>query len=146
MKVVGTSGVTLLELLVALGLFGVLVGTAAPYVSTIRASLEVRSSALRVAAALRRARVAALSEGRAWSVRVVDGTSFDVGADGGGAARTRLAGRARFVSATSGGDVRFRPSGWAENATLVVGIEDDVRRVVVNQRGRVVIREAEPAR
>lgn len=145
MKVASPSGVTLLELLVALGLFAVLAGVAAPYMGEMRAALEVRSSTLRVAAALRKARVAALAQGRTWVLRVVDGSSFDVGAEGTEGTRTRLEGRARFLSTTAGGEVRFGPGGWAGNATFVVGIDDDARRVVVNQRGRIVIRRPEGA-
>ncbi len=136
----GTRGVTLLELLVLLGLLAVLAGAAAPYVATMMGGLELRSAALRVAGALTSARYASLADGRPWWVRVVDETTFEVGAEGADFARTRLPGRVRFLAATSGGHVRFRPTGWAENATFTLGSDEGQRRVVVNQRGRVSVR------
>lgn len=133
-------GVTLLELLVVLGLFGVFAGAATPYFAAMRSGLEARSSALRVAGALTRARFGALAENHAWRVRVVGPSTLEVGREGAPPAVERLAGRARFLSFTSGGDVRFRPDGWAENATFTVVSGREVRRVVVNQRGRVSVR------
>jgi len=133
-------GFTLLELLVLLGLFGVLAGAASVYVSPMVRGLEVRTGAVRVASALTRARVAALADGRPWSVRVVGPSTLEIGEEGAPAQRTELPSRVRFLSVTSGGDVRFRPNGWAENATFTIGSEDEVRRVVVNQRGRISVR------
>lgn len=133
-------GVTLLELLVLLGLFGVLAGAAVPYVSPMVRALEVRAGAIRVASALTRARVAALANGRPWSVRVVGPSTFEIGGEGAPAERTQLPASVRFLAVTSGGEVRFRPNGWAENATFTLGAEGEVRRVVVNQRGKVTVR------
>ena len=141
MMVDRVRGVTLLELLVVLGLFAVLAGVAAPHVSGMTGALELRSGALRVASALTRARFAALAHGQAWWVRVVDESTFEVGPEGASASRTRLPGRVRFLGATSGGDVRFRPNGWADNATFTLGRDHDARSVVVNQRGRVTVRD-----
>jgi len=133
-------GVTLLELLVLLGLFSVLAGAAAPYASQMMGALELRAGALRVASGFSRARFAALAHGRPWRVRVVGPAAFEVGAEGEEPGRIALPGRVRFVGATSGGDVRFRPNGWAENATFTLGRGNEMRAVVVNQRGRVTVR------
>lgn len=135
-----TRGVTLLELLALLAVLAVLVGTVAPHMRGMMGGLELRAGTLRLASALTRARYAALAHGRDWWVRVVDEASFESGPDGAGASRTRLPAGVRFVSATSGGEVRFRPNGWADNATFTLGRGPSERAVVVNQRGRITVR------
>jgi Tfp pilus assembly protein FimT len=134
-----SRGVTLLELLVLLGLLSVLAGAAAPRVTGMMDALELRAGAVRLASTLVRARLAALADGRAWWVRIVDARAFEIGPEGGEPSRAELPGRVRFVGATSGGDVRFAPSGWAENATFTLRRDHLARSVVVNQRGRVRI-------
>ncbi len=133
-------GFTLLELLVLLGLLGVVVLASIPHASAMRSALELRSAALRVASELTRARYGALAEGRAWWVRIVDESTLEVGPEGGATTRSRLPGQSRFVASTSGGDVRFQPNGWGENATFTIGRGAGRRSVVVNQRGRVEMR------
>jgi len=142
MKIDRTRGVTLLELLVVLALLGAAAGVAAPHVYGMMERLEVRAGALRVASAFTRARLAALAHGRPWRVRIVDARTLTVGPDGAPARRVHLPGAVRFVGATSGGEVRFRPNGWAENATFTLGRGPRARSVVVNQRGRITVRSA----
>ncbi len=133
-------GFTLLELLVLLGVLGIVALASAPHVAAMRSALELRAASLRVASEMTRARYGALAEGRTWWVRVVDATTLEVEPEGGDATRARLPGQTRFVASTSGGDVRFRPNGWGENATFTLGARGERRRVVVNQRGRIEVR------
>ncbi len=133
-------GWTLLELLVALAAAGVLIGTAVLGAGAFLARLELRAGALRTAGAALRARSAAVREGRAWALAA--GTRSLVAGPVGGEPRlvVRLPPRVRLVRATSGGEVRFDPTGRAENATFTLALDggrDGVARVVVNQRGRV---------
>ena len=142
MKVDRTRGVTLLELLV-FGLLSLFAGAAVPQLSSMMGMLELRAGALRMASALTRARFAALAHGEPWWVRVVGPSAFEVGPEGIAPVRTQLPGNVRFVAVTSGGEVRFGPNGWAENATFTLGYAEHERSVVVNQRGRVRLRDRE---
>ncbi len=142
MKVDGQRGVTLLELLVLLGALGVVVGSATPWTAGLLRQLETRSGAVRVASALTRARYGALAEGRSWTVRVLDERTFEVGPLETRRERQALPQSVRFLDVNSGGDVRFSSGGGAENATFVIGNAVARRVVVVNQRGRVSVREA----
>jgi len=136
----GTSrGASLVEMVVVLAVAGVLLGAAWPSVAGYLETVELRSAALRFAAALARGRVGALTEGRIWEIRVADLRSFVLAPQGVGGGAERLAGAAFFAGATSGGDVRFFPSGLADNATFTLGAGDARRRVIVNQRGRVTL-------
>ena len=133
-----TRGTTLLELLVVLGLLSVVLGTVSPRLSEVLAGVELRSGAWRLSSALMRARFGALAHGNIWSVAVTDPSAFEVGSVA-GVERISLPGRVRFLRATSGGEVRFRPNGGAENATFTLGHGARTRAVVVNQRGRVSV-------
>lgn len=140
--VLRACGTTLLELLVVLGLIALVLAAVSPRMGDVLAAAELRSGALRLSSALTRARFAALAQGSPWLVRVVDERSFTVGSPA-GVDHIRLPGLVRIVATTSGGDVRFQPNGWAENATFTLEHHGRVRRVVVNQRGRVVVGAAE---
>ena len=136
------QGFTLLEVLVVLSILAILAGSAWPRVAALRQGLEVRSATLIVASLLTRARYAAMAKGRAWYVRVASPSTLEVGPVDGVLVPTTLPPGASVLGATSGGDVRFRPNGSAENATFRIGRDAVERWVVVNQRGRVSVREA----
>lgn len=140
MKKKVVSGVTLLELLVTLAVFGAMAGSAWPHVSAMRAGLELRAGVLRLTSALLRARTAALAGGRAWEVRVVDDRTFAQGAVGEDGVLTTLPSGVRFVHWTAGGVVRFSSAGRAGNATWILAAGDLRQSVVINQRGRVSVR------
>ena len=133
-------GVTLLELVVLLGVLSILGGLASPKFAGALEGLELHSGALRVVAELRRARHGALAEGRVWALRRIDARTFSVGPQDGPQRTISLPARVRFTATTSGGEVLFRPGGWAENATFEVGLNGSFRAVVVNQRGRISLR------
>lgn len=131
-------GWTLLETIAALGVVAIVVAGAVPAASGVLAALELRAGVVRVASAMIRGRIAALREGRIW-VLAAGPRELSLGPLGEEPVREMLPGRVRVLSATSGGEVRFAPSGTAENATftLAVGVQEE--RVVLNQRGRVTL-------
>ena len=135
----GQLGASLVETVVMLGVAGILLGAAWPHAADFLDVVELRSAAVRFAAALSRGRTAALTEGRAWRLRI-DGTSrFVMAPLDDDAPPERLPDGVFFAGATSGGDVRFFPSGLVDNATFTLGVGDARRRVIVNQRGRVTV-------
>jgi Tfp pilus assembly protein FimT len=142
LKFADAIGLTLLETVVVLALAATLCGAAAPYAAGVLAELELRDAAVRVAAALVRGRSAALRDGRTWHI-VADGRTLSLGPVGDEGEREEeretLPGRVEIASSTSGGEVRFSPSGMAENATFIVALDGRSRRVIVNQRGRVTL-------
>lgn len=135
----GSRGASLVEMVLVLALSGVLLGVAWPSIAAYLETVELRSASLHFAAALARGRVAALTEGRTWQIRVTDARSFVLAPAGLGGAVELLPGNAFFAGATSGGDARFFSSGLADNATFTLGAGGERRRVIVNQRGRVTV-------
>lgn len=132
-------GASLVETVLVLAVTGIVLGAAWPRAADLLDVIELRSASIRLATALARGRSAALAEGRAWRLRVDGPTRFVVAPLDGDAAPQALPGQAFFASATSGGDVRFFPSGLADNATFTLGAGEARRRVVVNQRGRLTV-------
>ena len=133
------SGASLVETVVVLAVAGILLGAAWPSAADLLDVVALRSAAVRFAAALSRGRIAALTEGRAWRLRLDGITRFVIAPLDGDATPEDLPDRAFFAAATSGGDVRFFASGLVDNATFTLGIGDARRRVIVNQRGRVTV-------
>jgi Tfp pilus assembly protein FimT len=135
----GSRGASLVAMIVVLAVASILLGAAWPGVAAYLETVELRSATLRFGAALARGRVAALTEGRAWRLALADARSFVLAPVGADAPAERLPGGSFFAGATSGGDVRFFPSGLADNATFTLGAGEERRRVIVNQRGRVTV-------
>jgi type II secretory pathway pseudopilin PulG len=136
----GARGASLVEIVVVLALGSVLLGAAWPALAGLLDTVELRSATLRFGAAVARGRVAALTEGRTWRLRLAGVRDFVLAPLGDDAAPPeRLPGSAFFAGATSGGDVRFFASGLVDNATFILGAGDARRRVVVNQRGKVTV-------
>jgi type IV fimbrial biogenesis protein FimT len=133
----GRHGASTFELMAAIALVAILTGAAVPSLRQSASGVQLRSASVQLAAALLRARTAAMIEGRTWSV-VAETSSYTVGPLGERGEREKLPAGVQFVAANSGGDVRFSPSGTAENATLTLGVASLTRDVVVNQRGKVV--------
>lgn len=135
-------GASLVEIVVVIAVAGVLLGAALPGVAAYLDTAELRSASVHFAAALSRGRVAALMEGRTWRLYLADARRYALGPQDGEDAEVaveHLPGDAFFAGATSGGDVRFFPSGLVDNATFTLGAGDARRRVIVNQRGRVTV-------
>jgi type II secretory pathway pseudopilin PulG len=128
----------LLETIATLGVIAIVIAAAAPHASGVLAALELRAGTVRVAGAMIRGRMAALREGRTWVLAAAP-RELSLGPLGEDPVRERLPGRVRVRSATSGGEVRFAPSGSAENATFTLAVDGREERVVLNQRGRVTL-------
>lgn len=135
----GAPGWSLVELLIGFALLAIVAVAVAPTFSAALGGLHLRAAAVQLGAALVRGRAGALAEGRAWQLRVIDAAAYGLGPAGGEESREALPGGAAFASVTSGGTVRFAPSGTAENATFILTLAGLERRVVVNQRGRITV-------
>jgi Tfp pilus assembly protein FimT len=133
------QGASLLELLVCLALLVTIAGTGALRVPDIMAGMRLSGTAHRLSAALRQARGRALERGgpvevlfdeagNRWEVQEPNGPSI---------AREVLPPGVTFAGLPANRRVRFSAIGTAENATVTLGAGGVVRRVVVNQRGRV---------
>jgi Tfp pilus assembly protein FimT len=103
------------------------------------ATVRLGGAAQRLSAALRQARGHALEHGgpvevalddarQAWEVREVSATTL---------AREALPPGVTFASLPASRRVRFTALGTTDNATITLGAGTTVRRIVVNQRGRV---------
>ena len=133
----GSRGATLVEIVSTLAILALLAGAAVPSFRRSLDGVELRRAAVQLAAALERGRAAAMTQGRSWRLAVAT-DSYTLGPVGGGGLREVLPGGAVFTGSTSGGAVRFSPSGTAENATFTLGLGGATRRVIVNQRGKVL--------
>ena len=138
LKLAPERGFTLLESVVVLAIAAIVCGAAVPYAAGVLTELELRNGAVRVAAALVRARSAALRDGRTWVV-LAAGRTVSIGPLGGEGQHESLPGRVEVGGSTSGGEVRFSPNGMAENATFQIVLGARERRVIVNQRGRITL-------
>jgi Tfp pilus assembly protein FimT len=134
-----SGGASLVETVLVLALASLLLGAAWPSVASYLEVAELRSATLHFAAALARGRMAALSEGRTWDLRLDGIRGYVLSPVGDDATTEQLPGTTFFAGATSGGAVRFYSSGLVDNATFTLGAGDSRRRVVVNQRGRVTV-------
>lgn len=133
------TGFTLVELLIGLVLAAAVVGTTAVRLPPVVASIRLAGAAHRLAAALRQARGRALERNVRVDVRF-DGPArrWDVAEVGGDVVDTQvLPPGVGWVGLPPGDRVRFGTVGTADNATVVLGAGTAIRRVVVNQRGRV---------
>jgi prepilin-type N-terminal cleavage/methylation domain-containing protein len=137
-RLVRGRGFTLLETLVVMAIAAVLATASFPRAAGLLRDLELRGAVVQLGGAIVRGRTAALREGRTWAL-VAHGRSFSLGPLGEEGARESLPGRVAISAATSGGEVRFSPTGIAENATFTLALDAVERRVVVNQRGRVTL-------
>jgi prepilin-type N-terminal cleavage/methylation domain-containing protein len=132
-------GYSLLELLACLALLGTIAGGAALRLPDILASVRLSGATQRLSAALRQARGHALERGspvevelddarRVWEVREVSAATL---------AREPLPPGVSFAGLPASRRVRFTALGTTDNATITLGAGAAVRRIVVNQRGRV---------
>lgn len=132
-------GTSLLELLVTLGLAGVVARIATPQLSALRVHARLAGASRTVATQLRLARGVAIAQGLAVTVRfdaprrvceVIDrdGRWLATGALPPGIAFGALPARRRIL---------FGALGTAENGTVTLAAGARTRRVIVNQRGRV---------
>ena len=132
-------GSTLIETLASVALAALLASTATLTAASLAAALRLASSVRTLAQTMRETRGRAMAEGvpldvvfdassGQWSVRTLDGTTR----------RTEpLPAPVRFLALPARARIRFESTGTADNGTIVLGAGAAVRRIVVNQRGRV---------
>jgi Tfp pilus assembly protein FimT len=133
------QGFTLVELIARLALLATIAGAGAVRLPDVLVSFRLSGAAQRLSAALRQARGRALERGspvevqldearRAWEVRDTHGASIG---------RDVLPAGVSFAGLPASHRVRFSAIGTADNATVTLSAGATLRRVVVNQRGRV---------
>lgn len=130
---------TLLETLVGLGLATILAGASVVQLAELVASARVTGAARTVATALRLARGIALSGGGTTEVRFDPvARSCQTRDPAGAVVETRfLPSPIGFTALPARQRVQFYGLGTGDNATVAIGAGARVRRIVVNQRGRV---------
>jgi Tfp pilus assembly protein FimT len=130
---------TLAELIVLVALITVLGGAAAPNLASLLGSIRLPLAAHQLAADLTAARATAVLRNTGARVTFTDhayAVEYDLGTPR--AVGARLPAGVRVARLPVSGEIRFYPSGRADNATVVLaGARDARRSVVVNQRGRV---------
>lgn len=134
-----SNGFALLELVACLAVLATIAGTGALRLSDVLASVRMSGAVQRLSAALRQARGRAIERGgpvevsldeagRAWEVRDASGPVVT---------REVLPPGVRYASLPASRRVRFSAIGTSDNATIALDAGGTVRRIVVNQRGRV---------
>ncbi|MCW5890084.1 MAG: GspH/FimT family pseudopilin [bacterium] len=133
------GGFTLVELVATMALAAVVLGTSAVSLPPLLASVRLGAAAQRLAATLRQARGRALERNvrievrldpaqRRWRVREWGGIDVE---------SHQLPAGVTFAGLPASGQVRFGTTGTSDNATITLAAGSGVRRVIVNQRGRV---------
>ena len=140
------GGFTVVELLTAIAVLGIVLGTSGLAWPPIAAALRLEAASHQLAADLASSRALAVAAATRTRLTFVRGAAtYRVErADDDGAFRTSLRRDlprgVRVADVNSGGDLVFTARGNGENGTVVLG---DARgaevRVVLNQRGRVTI-------
>jgi Tfp pilus assembly protein FimT len=131
------QGFSLFELIACLALLATIVGTAALRMPDILASIRLSGAVQRLSAALRQARGRALEHGSPVEVRLDDAQGVWEMRDTTTVTREALPPGVAFASLPASRRVRFTALGTTDNATITLGAGASVRRIVLNQRGRV---------
>ncbi len=133
------QGFSLLELVACLALLATIATVGALRLPDVLASLRLSGAAQRLSAALRQARGRALERGAPVEVQLDEGRSLWELRDTTGVtvARETLPPGVTFAGLPVSRRVRFSALGTTDNATIALGAGVTVRRIVVNQRGRV---------
>jgi len=135
-------GITLAELLLALGLVSVLATVGTIHVSRFLAALRVPLAARQLATDLHVARATAVARNARAQITFTPG-GYRVRYERGDPRETHAAlpDAVHIVAVPRSGTLRLWPTGTVDNGTIVIAATDGARRaVVVNQRGRVSVR------
>lgn len=134
-----SRGVTLVEVLVGIGLAGVLGGVASMRMAELRSGARLAGAVRTVATELRRARGRALAGGRSIVVAFDSARrTCEVTEEGGGwLASHALPPGVAFGALPARRRILFSALGTAENGTVTLAAGRRRRSVIVNQRGRV---------
>jgi prepilin-type N-terminal cleavage/methylation domain-containing protein len=140
-----THGATLLELLVALSIVGLVLGIAAPRLSDPLDTLAVEHAAGEIAGAHARARVTAVVESRVTVLHISSDSLIMESMEPGGAVRRwGVPGPGQFAVTMTGAarTLTFSPAGITmgfSNASWTLTRGGATRRVVISRLGRVRI-------
>jgi general secretion pathway protein H len=144
----GCAGFTLLEILIVLAILGLAIALAVPVIGRTTPSLELRTTARSVAAALREARGLAIADNREVVVTVdLDNRLLSAGVAGNAVRLGRNLGVSLFTAAeevvdAGTGSIRFFPDGTSTGGRVRVFLGDRKYDVVVNWiTGGVSIRD-----
>ena len=134
-----TAGFGLVEVMAGLAVVMTTVGIGSTSLGGLVGSVRLSGAAERLASAFRAARSEALARGRAVEVRFdPPRRTWSVREDGGPVTTVeQLPVGVTFSSLPSALRLRFTATGAADNATVALAAGGRVRRVIVNQRGRV---------
>ena len=132
-------GFTGIEMVVALAITAIVAGTAVSALGSFAATFRLATTVRTLAQTIRETRARALAEGLPLEVRFdADARIWRVTTTSGTVRRwDPLPPSVRFVALPARARIRFDATGEAENGTITVGARAAVRRIVVNQRGRV---------
>lgn len=140
----GARGFTLLEVLMAIVVIGILAVVVVPDLATSTASHRASETARRLHSDLMEARTRAIVEQRGYRLRVEGGKRYAVQYDSAGAWRmwgvedTLSLETTIAIDGSSGGTLVFLPKGRAQlPRTLVVNVGGHSRRIVVLASGMV---------
>jgi general secretion pathway protein H len=143
-----SAGFTLLEILVVLAILGLAIALAVPVISRAMPSLELKTTARSVAAALREARGLAIADNREVVVTVdLDNRLLSTGSGGKAVGLGRHLGISLYTAAeelidAGAGSIRFFPDGTSTGGRVRVFLADRKYDVVVNWiTGGVSIRD-----
>lgn len=136
------DGLTLLEVVVAAGLAGLLAAVAAPRLASLAHGVRLAGAAHTLAGAFRLARGRAIARNGGIEVRfdAARGVVETRAVSGSPLGTLRLPAGITFAALPARGRIRFAGLGTADNGTVVLAGGTRRRRVIVNQRGRVSIR------
>jgi prepilin-type N-terminal cleavage/methylation domain-containing protein len=137
----GSRGVTLLELLAAMGIMGALLFAAFPYIASVKRIYSVRSGARQVYSELQNARMAVVTENRSYTFAVLDSGNYTVQAGAGAPLTIPLSAASSGVSISAPSAIGFDSRGSATTATTVTVANawGDSVAVAVSAAGRIKI-------
>ncbi len=135
-------GLTVAELLTVVAVVSILTAASVPRLVALFAAVRLPLGARQLAADLGVARATAvLRNARASVTFIADGYTVRYDAGEPATVSAALPPGVRIRETPVSGMIRFFPSGTADNGTVVLaGAAGGTRAVVVNQRGRIVVR------
>ena len=134
----GNKGYTLIEVLVSIGIAGMLLAAASPDIGSVMRTYSVRSGARQVYSDLQNARMLAVMGNRSCTFTLNDSTSYTVQPAAGTAVTTTLDAASRGVTISAPNAITFASNGTASStATVTVNSTGGSMQVDVSPAGRV---------
>jgi Tfp pilus assembly protein FimT len=134
----GNKGYTLIQVLVSIGIAGVLLAAASPDIGSVMRTYSVRSGARQVYSDLQNARMLAVMGNQSCTFTLNDGTSYTVQPAAGTPVTTTLDAASRGVTISAPNAITFASNGTASStATVTVNSTGGSMQVDVSPAGRV---------